>query len=79
MPAGQRAIRFDALPTGDWAVAVIHDANGNAKLDTMMGIPREGFGFSRNPPRGFGAPSFAATRFRLDGDTTETIRMRYLL
>ena len=79
VPAGTHAIRFDGLPTGDWAVAVIHDANGNARLDTMMGIPREGFGFSRNPPLGFGAPSFAAARFRLDGDRVERVKMRYLL
>lgn len=79
VPAGQPAIRLGALPRGDWAVAVIHDANGNGKLDTMMGIPREGFGFSRNPPIGFGAPSFAAARFRLDGDRVEGVRMRYLL
>ena len=79
VPAGTRAIRFDALPSGDWAVAVIHDANSNARLDTMMGIPREGFGFSRNPPLGFGAPSFAAARFRLDADGRQVIRMRYIL
>lgn len=79
IPATQPVIRLGPLPRGDWAVAVIHDANGNAKLDTMMGIPREGFGFSRNPPIGFGAPKFAAARFALQGDTVEKVRMRYLL
>lgn len=79
VPANTSVIRFGALPQGEWAVAVIHDANGNARLDTMMGIPREGFGFSRNPPIGFGAPRFAAARFRLDGDAVEKIKMKYLL
>ena len=79
VPAGQGQLRFAALPQGDWAVAVIHDANGNGRLDTVMGIPREGFGFSNNPAIGFGAPRFAAARFRLGGDASETIRMRYLL
>jgi uncharacterized protein (DUF2141 family) len=80
VPAGQQDVNFAGLPAGDWAVAIIHDANGNAKLDTVMGIPREGFGFSNNPPIRFGAPSFNAARFTLtDGTKVETIRMKYLL
>ena len=78
--AGQTRLDFAALPQGEWAVAVIHDANGNAKLDTMMGIPREGFGFSNNPPIRFGAPSFTAARFTLDGaGARQTVKMKYLL
>ncbi|MES2056162.1 MAG: DUF2141 domain-containing protein [Pseudomonadota bacterium] len=73
-------IVFQALPQGDYAVAVIHDENGNKKLDTFAGIPREGFGFSRNPAIGFGPPKFAAARFSLTSDATEQpIRMKYLL
>ena len=80
IPAGQHEVSFAGLPAGEWAVAVIHDANGNAKLDTMLGIPREGFGFSNNPPIGFGAPSFTAARFSLGtGGKVETIKMKYLL
>lgn len=79
IPATAREVRFDALPVGDYAVAVIHDENGNKKLDTALGIPREGFGFSRNPAIGFGPPKFAAARFTLDADgAEENIRMRYL-
>jgi len=80
VPATTRAVRFDALPVGAYAVAVVHDENGNSRLDTLMGIPREGFGFSRNPAVGFGPPKFAAARFDLDQKGTEqNIRMRYLL
>lgn len=80
VPATQTRLDFAGLPQGDWAVAVIHDANGNAKLDTLMGIPREGFGFSNNPTIRFGAPSFSAARFTLgSGKEAETIRMKYLL
>lgn len=80
VPATQRSLRFSGLPAGEWAVAVIHDANGNAKLDTVLGIPREGFGFSNNPTIRFGAPSFEAARFSLtDGEKVEAIRMKYLL
>lgn len=80
IPAGSPKIRFDGLAHGDYAVAVIHDENGNRKLDTFAGIPREGFGFSRNPPVTFGPPRFSAARFTLTGDAeTQQVRMRYLL
>ena len=80
VPASQHLVRFEALPRGNYAIAIIHDANSNAKLDTFAGIPREGFGFSNNPPLGFGAPRFDAARFKLEGATTsQSISMRYLL
>ncbi len=80
VPAATRTMRFDALPVGNYAIAVIHDENGNAKLDTLMGVPREGFGFSRNPAIGFGPPKFTAARFTLDADgDRQDIRMKYLL
>jgi len=79
VPANVHALRFDGLPLGTYAVAVIHDENNNAKLDTFAGIPREGFGFSRNPPIRFGAPRFAAARFTLTGDANQQqIAMRYI-
>lgn len=80
VPAATHDIVFAGLSPGDYAVAVIHDENGNSKLDTMLGIPREGFGFSRNPAIGFGPPRFAAARFTLSGgDAIEDVRIRYLL
>lgn len=80
VPASQRIIRFDDLPPGKYAAALIHDENSNAKLDTLLGIPREGFGFSRNPPIGFGPPRFAAAEFALDGVAeTQQVTMRYML
>lgn len=79
VPAGQKALHLDGLPHGDYAAAVIHDENGNAKLDTLAGIPREGFGFSRNPAIRFGPPRFTAARFSLDSVAeTQQIRMRYI-
>ena len=80
VPASQRIIRFDDLPPGNYAAALIHDENSNAKLDTLLGIPREGFGFSRNPPIGFGPPRFTAAQFALGGVAeTQQVTMRYML
>ena len=79
VPAGTRTVRFAGLPYGGYAVAVIHDENGNARLDTFAGIPREGFGFSRNPVVRFGPPRFSAARFQLAGDAeTQQVNMRYI-
>ena len=80
VPAGEHMVHFDGLAPGHYAVAIIHDENKNAKLDTFMGIPREGFGFSRNPAIGFGPPRFKAADFAIGGDATaERVTMRYLL
>lgn len=80
IPAGQSALRFEGLPSGAYAVALFHDENGNGRLDTIVGIPREGFGFSRNPPIRFGPPRFAAARFAVtSGATEQQVRLKYLL
>ena len=80
VPAGTAALRFEGLPHRAYAIALIHDENGNHKLDTFAGIPREGFGFSRNPTLGFGPPRFAAARFAVAGDAErQQVRMRYIL
>jgi len=79
-PAGTPGVRIAGLGRGDYAVSVIHDENNNAKLDTFAGIPREGFGFSRNPAIRFGPPRFSAAEFALAGDVTmQQVRIRYLL
>jgi len=47
------------VPAGRYAIAVIHDENSNMQLDrNFLGVPKEGFGFSRNPRVAFSAPSF---------------------
>lgn len=79
VPAGSPLVRFTGLPRGAYAVAVIHDENGNARLDTFAGIPREGFGFSRNPAIRFGPPQFTAARFVIDSEAeTQPVHIRYI-
>ena len=81
VPAGATAApAFEGLSSGDYAVAVIHDENGNARLDTFAKIPREGFGFSRNPPIGFGPPRFGQASFHVGAGTErKTVKLRYIL
>jgi uncharacterized protein (DUF2141 family) len=72
-------LKFENLPSGTYALALIHDENGNGKLDTMMGIPKEGFGFSKNPAIRFGPPSFKSAGVAIvGGRTDETVKIKYL-
>jgi uncharacterized protein (DUF2141 family) len=73
-------ISFDHIPGGDYAALVLHDENGNRRMDMMLGIPREGVGFSRNPRLFMGPPSYASVRFPVSGAKVEQIvHMRYFL
>jgi uncharacterized protein (DUF2141 family) len=79
-PATAGPIRISGLAPGGYAVAIFHDENRNRKLDMVIGIPREGFGFSRNPVVRFGAPKFRQVRIDLGaGFTRQTVRMQYVL
>lgn len=70
---------FRAVPAGVYAIGAFHDANGNGKLDTMMGIPKEGFAFSRNPAIKPRAPRFNEASFRSNGPSLPALKMKYLL
>jgi len=60
-------IEFVALPEGDYAVVVVHDANDNSKLDTgFLGIGGEDYGFSNNVRPWFGRPVFDQVKFIVD-------------
>lgn len=81
VPAATPSVSVDVpLLPGDYAVSLIHDENGNGKLDTnFLGIPKEGVGFSRNPKISFGPPTYVASKFDVGGDTSEAIKMKYFL
>jgi uncharacterized protein (DUF2141 family) len=76
---GEATIRFTDLPAATYAISVFHDGNANGKLDTFLGIPKEGYGFSRNPPFRPRAPRFAEVELLVSGAMTETIMLRYIL
>jgi len=53
------------LPPGRYAIAAFHDTDGDGKLTTTMGIPREPFGFSNDARGRFGPPAFEMAAFDL--------------
>jgi uncharacterized protein (DUF2141 family) len=75
---GTARVTLTGLAPGSYAVSVFHDANANGKLDTFAGIPREGYGFSRNPPFKPRAPRFSEAQIEVGGLSATAIRLRYL-
>lgn len=72
-------ILFNDIEPGQYAIAILHDENGDQKMNTTgLGLPKEGYGFSNNVIGAFGPPSFKRAGFQYKGDrTTITIRTRY--
>ena len=72
-------ITFADIKPGNYAVSVLHDENQNKDLDTnMLGIPKEGYGFSNNVTGIVGPPSFRKARFHVPaGNSSITIKMKY--
>jgi uncharacterized protein (DUF2141 family) len=67
MPADNAKRTFDVeLPPGEYAVVVLHDENGNKKLDVgLFGIPKEGHGVTNNPKPLYRGPTYEEARFTL--------------
>lgn len=59
-PANRSAVVvLDNVAPGRYALSFIHDENDNKKLDTnWIGIPKEGFGYSKDVMGKFGPPKF---------------------
>jgi uncharacterized protein (DUF2141 family) len=70
---------FDGLQPGSYAVAAFHAENNETQMQYgFFGKPKEGYGFSRNPPSSMGAPAFAAAAFNYAGGAQAVpIRLRY--
>lgn len=60
-------VTFKDIPQGIFAVAVLHDENGNGQMDkNFVGIPKEGYGASNNPKKKRRAPTFDEAKFSLN-------------
>ena len=76
--AGKVVLQFEQVPPGTYAVALFHDVNGDAKMNTnLLGIPKEGYGVSNNAKNLFSGPTFRQSSFEHRNNTTLTIIMRY--
>lgn len=70
---------FADIAPGTYALAVIHDENRDGELATnVMGMPKEGYGFSNDAKGTLGAPSFEAASFSYNGESLDmTIALQY--
>jgi uncharacterized protein (DUF2141 family) len=73
-------ITFENLPAGNYALAVMHDQNKDLILNrNSLGMPTEGFGFSRNPEVTTKPPKFEEAAFLVAGPNTKiSVQLKYL-
>ncbi len=76
-PLGETtSITLRDVNPGFYAIRVLHDVNGNNKMDTnFVGMPKEPWGFSNNAKGKFGPPKWSAARFEVKSDTQATINL----
>lgn len=62
---GQSEAVFKNVPRGTYAIMVMHDENNNNDMDVnTLGLPKEQYGSSRNPPK-IGPPIFGEAKFKV--------------
>lgn len=71
---GTARCRFEDVPQGVYAVAVLHDEDADGEMDRgLFGIPSEGYGASNDARGTMGPPSWEDARFAFGG---ASLRMR---
>jgi uncharacterized protein (DUF2141 family) len=67
------------IPPGRYALSVLHDTDGNLRMSSnILGIPKEGFGFSGREPSFLSFPDFKKSAFdHPAGGTVLEINLHY--
>ena len=71
---------FSNVEPGTYAIAVVHDENGNGKLDkNFVGVPSEGYGVSNNKTYALSAPKWDESSFALGATESKAllVKLRY--
>lgn len=74
-------LTINDLPTGKYAVSILHDENENGKIDKkfLVPMPSEGVGISNYESIGlFNRPNFSKAGFRVDSSLTKLVNIIYL-
>ncbi|EAS18766.1 hypothetical protein BBFL7_00586 [Flavobacteria bacterium BBFL7] len=71
---GVATATFENLEQGEYAVIVLHDLNGNQRMDFKDGMPAENYNVSGGQ-MSFGPPVFGDAKFTLNEDTELKIRL----
>lgn len=77
-PLDPRPVTLPVPAPGDYAVKVLHDRNGDRRMNkNFLGWPKEGFGYSRNPMTLTGPATFDAVAVRVERPRDLTVNLRY--
>ena len=76
---GKATCLFSDIPPGSYAVALFHAEHNETTLPTgAFGIPKLGYGFSRDAKGSFGPPSFDACAYKYTGGpSTWPVHIQY--
>ena len=75
----QAACVFRNVPPGTYAIAALHDENGDQQMDrSALGLPKEGYALSRNARPRMRKPRFSDAAVSYEGGKLQlNARMRY--
>ncbi|MEI7724328.1 MAG: DUF2141 domain-containing protein [Bacteroidota bacterium] len=78
--SGKSTLVLKDIPYGEYAIGIIHDENGNGRMDTnFLGMPREGVGVSNNAKGHFGSPGYEDSKFKVNQKSLKlSIKIKYL-
>ena len=75
---GSASVTFKDLPTGKYAVNILHDENNDGKINKGLVLPKEGIGFSNYQSIGFGnKPNFSKACFLVQKDMKIKVKVIY--
>ena len=76
---GIGVVSFTDVTPGTYLITVLHDENGNGRMDKRLFLPAEGFGLSRNPKIGLCKPKVPTMQFPVGSeDVKQSINMHYV-
>jgi len=80
LKSGKLTVQFQLTP-GMYGIALLDDENNDRKMNyNMIGMPKEGFGFSNYNSSGLSKPNFSDFDFEVKpGENKVNIKMRYIL
>ena len=76
--AGETVIELQNIPPGTYAIETYQDLNNNGRMDTsLIGVPKEPYGFSRDAHPHLSKPRFDSVKFAVSsGRNDETVHMQ---
>ena len=76
---GSSSITFKNIPSGKYAVNILHDENKNGKIDKGFILPIEGIGFSNFESIGLtNRPNFSKASFELTKNKSINVKVIYM-